>query len=126
MECECMINVDIDGYARDLCDEWRKARKPHKCYECHRTIKSGEKYKYEVNVYDGEIDKFKTCIDCMSVRDAMFCNFLYGEIWEAVREQVRDGGIPESCLARVTKPAREKICSMIEEYWEYQEARSNG
>lgn len=119
MECSCVIDMDIDGHAvKCLCDKWQKAKKQHRCCECYRTIQPGEKYKIEVNKYDDGLDSFKTCIDCMSVRSAMFCDFLYGEIWEAVGEQIRDDGIPESCLARITKPAREKICAMIEEQWD--------
>jgi hypothetical protein len=43
---------------------------------------------------------------------------MYGEIWEAVGEEVNNGDIPESCLAEMTKNARDKICEMIQEQWE--------
>lgn len=117
MNCSCIINMGTDGYARGVCDEWRNARKTHKCGECYRMIQIGEKYKCEKNVYEGELETFKTCTDCMSVRDALFCNWMYGEIWEAVGEEVNNGDIPESCLAEMTKNARDKICEMIQERW---------
>lgn len=125
MDCSCVIDMDIDGYVESICDEWRKAKKQHKCGECYRIIQPGEKYKYEVNKYD-DIDTFKTCIDCMSVRDTLFCSWLYGKIWEEVREEILEGNIPESCLAKMTKSDREKICEMIQEEWEDEENEDEG
>ncbi len=45
----------------------RTARKDHKCCECWRTIKAGEKYQYSSGVWDGEPDSFKQCLNCHDI-----------------------------------------------------------
>ena len=46
----------------------RKARKAHKCCECHGTIQPGEKYHFHHGVWDGEASDFKVCADCEALR----------------------------------------------------------
>ncbi len=41
-----------------------KARKPHKCEFCGRTIERGEKYSRETGKYDGDFFCRKLCIPC--------------------------------------------------------------
>ena len=45
----------------------RTARKPHKCCECHNTIKQCEKYTFTSGVWDGEPASFKTCQNCWEI-----------------------------------------------------------
>ncbi len=49
-------------------DEIRKARKEHKCCECQRVIKVGEKYHLFKGCWDGEWGRFKTCVACNDLR----------------------------------------------------------
>lgn len=42
----------------------RKARKPHTCSLCSRTIDPGEMYEYQRNIYDGHIYTWKQCVHC--------------------------------------------------------------
>lgn len=49
----------------------RRARKPHRCCECSRTIAAGERYQYASGVWDGRGDAFKTCIRCAALRRAV-------------------------------------------------------
>ena len=53
-----------DCYGCDM----RKARKDHKCCECHGTIKRGEKYHYHHGVWCGEAASYKVCTDCEMLR----------------------------------------------------------
>ena len=46
---------------------FRIARKPHKCCECHNTIKQGDKYAFTSGVWDGEPASFKTCQNCWEI-----------------------------------------------------------
>ena len=48
--------------------EKRKARKAHKCCECHGTIQPGETYQYHHGVWDNRALSFKVCDDCEALR----------------------------------------------------------
>ena len=48
-----------------------KARKQHKCCECGAEIKQGEQYQVATGLWDGDIDRFKTCEPCADLRDAL-------------------------------------------------------
>ena len=50
------------------CDT-RKARKDHKCYECHGIIQKGEKYHNHHGVWDGSGSTYKVCVECDALRD---------------------------------------------------------
>jgi hypothetical protein len=50
-------------------EEFPKARKKHKCCECHREIAIGEKYQLVKGCWDGEWSKYKTCLPCYELRN---------------------------------------------------------
>ena len=56
--CSC------DGYAYPYSEATRKAKKEHKCGECCRTIKPGEKYWYATGLFEGDWFEAKVCPDC--------------------------------------------------------------
>jgi len=119
-ECSC-INVDVDECVTILTDVYRKTRKEHRCYECRRVIRKGDRYRYETFVNDGTIDKHKTCLDCNSIRKEFFCgSFMYTQIIEDLQEHVYDlnGEISSDCLGRLTPGARERVVEMIDRIWE--------
>jgi len=96
------------------------ARKEHKCTECGRIIKPGERYKKESGKWDGVFETHRTCFDCLSVRDVFFCDgFFYDQIWDDLEQHIRDmnGQIPESCILDLTPAARERIFEIIEQLW---------
>ncbi len=102
----------------------RKAIKDHVCCECKRTVRRGEKYEYVSALYDGHISNYKTCEDCLSIRDELFCEGWYYTkakeyLWEYLQDV--DGEISEDCLVVLTPRARSMICDMIEEIWEVDE-----
>ncbi|BCD83641.1 hypothetical protein PSm6_00480 [Pseudomonas solani] len=47
----------------------RKARKPHRCCECHGLIVPGQSYEHVAGVWDGGADRFKTCMHCVEARE---------------------------------------------------------
>lgn len=49
---------------------FRTARKDHKCCECGETISRGDRYEYSSGVWDGVPSSYKTCLQCMDLRDA--------------------------------------------------------
>ena len=120
-DCSCVYfyTNDFEGpscYAQTF----RKARKTHRCYECHSEIRRGDRYEEVTGVWDGRPDRFRTCLDCVSVRDAFFCDgFEYGGVWEYLHEHLRNCAhtTPTEALARLTPYAREEVCSFIEKQW---------
>lgn len=116
MECAC-IDVDLDSdeispFHREV---KQIARKEHKCDECGRIISPGEKYEYAVNKWYGDLCVNKTCCDCLSVREAFFCTWYYGGIWEELDEYLEPGECLSKALLEVTPAAREKISRILDE-----------
>jgi len=62
--CEC----DFDGYCEFISEpEIRKARKPHRCIECHVRILPGEDYEYVAGKQDGDMWDSHTCLRCIAL-----------------------------------------------------------
>jgi len=71
-----------------------RARTPHKCGECQRTIHPGEQYEKTVGVFDGSFDTYITCEQCRSVRDwlSKVCSgWIYSMVEEDISEHFRAG-----------------------------------
>ena len=120
MECSCTVETDCDEGPSFFSSRERKARKEHKCNECRRIISPGETYEYIAGVWDGSFDTYKTCSDCLSVRDEFFkSGYILSDIWMDLREYIFDchGDIPEKCLVKLTPSAREKVLAIIERYF---------
>jgi len=117
----CQIEVEIDfGDCPDFASEkMLTARKEHKCTECGRAILPGEKYEKLSGRWGYEFEVFKTCADCLSVKDNLFCNFMHGMMWECVQEEIKStggDGIAKN-LAGLTPVARARVCEMLEAHW---------
>jgi len=84
----CMID-GAEGCVTVLLARHQKANKDHRCAECFRTIRKGEKYLNERYVWEGSATTHKTCKHCQVVRDWLQgeCGgFLYGGIEEDICE----------------------------------------
>jgi len=117
--CSC-ISIETDGYPSFINFKIKVAKKLHKCGECHKEIKIGEKYEYVVGTWDGYFSTHKTCHTCLEIRNTFICGgFCFGEILEYLEEHIKDekGHISEDCLAELTPKTREIICEIIEKYW---------
>lgn len=78
----CCIDVDEPADVHHT-REIKRARKPHRCCECGRTIPVGSPYRYETACSDGRWDTYKTCTLCASIRDDRFpCGFYWTRLWE--------------------------------------------
>lgn len=67
----------------------RKARTPHECYECGRTIQPGETYHRTAVVCDGRFEAYKHCGQCAIVADWLLktCSgFLFGGVEDDLGE----------------------------------------
>jgi hypothetical protein len=118
MECSCTVNIDHDGGPSCYNEKIRKARKTHRCYECLRDIIPGEKYESTSGIWDGDPCRYKTCLDCKSIRDVFFESWTYTTIWDDFKENFDMDSLPEKCLSALTPGARAKVCEMIEGNWE--------
>jgi hypothetical protein len=121
MDCAC-IYIDPDSTPDFVNPVVVVARRSHKCYECGREIVPGENYECTAGKWAGEFLRFKTCADCLSVREAFFCEgFFYGDIWENVEEHIAhvDGMVSEDCLLDLTKAGRDKVIALIDERWDW-------
>ena len=121
MECACDINVDHDGGPSMYTEKIVKAKQDHRCYECLKDIKSGERYEHVRGMWDGSFSTYKTCLDCVSLRKQFFSTWIYTQLWDDFDNYLDEsnGELPEKCIAALTPMAREKVCEKIEMYWEY-------
>ena len=70
----------------------KKSRKAHTCYECRRTIAIGSSYEYTAGKWDGRMEVYKTCLDCMNIRSGLSCeeSTTFGELWSDIYEVFED------------------------------------
>lgn len=79
---------DCDGaYSEFSSATTRKARKSHRCDECHGRIEMGETYEYASGKSEGEMWESKTCPRCMALvawitaHVPCYCR-MYGDLFE--------------------------------------------
>ena len=63
-----------------------RARVEHTCYECGHQIKPGELYELVKGKWEGEWSTFKTCRICKQVKTDFFHAYVFGMVWEMMRE----------------------------------------
>ena len=122
MDCSC---IGSDG---DNCDFWDFeptesfpiAKKNWKCQECGRVISKGEKYSGYSGKAEGSWIVHRSCMDCQSVTENLFCSWTFGKVWDALSDYIWDSGgeISWSKVAKLTPVARGKVCDLIEKCWE--------
>lgn len=120
-DCSCVYTGDDAENTEAYVSYTRKARKSHRCYECGRPIAKGERYEEVTGVWDGTPNRFRTCADCLSVRDALFCrSWCHGGVWEDLYAHIDycAGKIDLNKVATIAPIAREKVCAAIERAWE--------
>lgn len=84
----CIGGGDIDDYPEFSDCKIVKARKIHKCSECHRDIAIGQQYERFSFKFDGHMYCEKTCLDCRNIRIGLTCEGesppVIGELWSDV------------------------------------------
>jgi len=118
-KCDCIYIDAMDSDGPECFSETRPiAKKVHTCSECGRIIESGEEYAYETGKWNGEFEVYKTCEDCLSIREAMFCEkWEYTNLWNNLVQYLQDIDyeISEDCLLELTPRARNMILDIIDE-----------
>jgi len=121
--CGC-IYVDVECGERIVHKAHRWQRQWHelKCDECGRVIQPGEKYEHVEAIW-GEgrpLEVHRTCVICHEIREEFFCyGYIYGMVWEDIRTHFEELGddIPSDCIAKLSKPAQEYLCDVIDQWW---------
>ncbi len=74
-----------------------KAKKPHRCGECRRSIEKGQVYERFVGKFDGAIFSQSTCLECAEISRAFSCEVPppYGGLWS----EMCDYAFPELTTA---------------------------
>lgn len=87
-DCACLYsgNDDLNDFEHS---EIRKARKPHKCVECHETIQPGTKYERFVARGDGRFFTVTICLLCREIQHALYCDgWYFGHLWGDIADQI--------------------------------------
>jgi len=115
-----MCDIELDG-EKPECFSGQDvvARKVRVCCECNNEISVGEKYRNESGKWNGEFETYKTCLDCLSLRETFFCSYEYGRMYEALDEYLMDNGgeVFTDDLSTLTDTARQILFGMIEYRW---------
>jgi len=116
--CSCVLVAGGDGPEASTTST-RKARKSHVCCECAETINRGDKHEHVSGIWNGEPSRFRTCLTCVEIRDAFFCDgWEYGSVLQALSDHLCDlTDLPCECLAQLSQKARKVVCKMIEDVW---------
>lgn len=120
MECSC-IGTDYDGEGWDIgpSETYPIAKKNWTCCECREKIPKGEKYSCYSGKTDGRFIVYRTCLDCRSVTNHLFCGWTFECVWDDVWCHISDtqGEISWEKVSKLTPIAREKVCAMVEKVW---------
>lgn len=120
MDCGCVYLDNARSEATFFSSKEVIARKEYHCCECNEPIKAGHKYERVTGKWEGSFDTFRTCLDCVSIRNVFFCNgFEFGGLFYYLDSHIDDlnGAIASECLVKLTPKARQKVCAMIEQAW---------
>lgn len=119
LECTCGFDSYTDDCGPEFHDETTpKARKPHTCCECRRTIAPGEVYERVVGKWYGTMQVYKTCAECAEIRrELCLGNWVYTTLWEDIHEQVFPEFITK-CLDSLSPPAKQKLIDEVDDWME--------
>ena len=87
----------------------RRARKPHRCGECNRTIEPGETYRYGSGKCDGWFSQWKTCQQCLQATrwlNRVCDGYLIGCVQEDLMHHIRgqeEGELSSAPLVRLVR-----------------------
>lgn len=108
-DCGVCISSEPDGTCDFFIQETRKARKTHRCCECHKEIQIGERYEHARGKFDGDMWASDTCLICVEIAEAFYCNGrMFGCLWEEMSDILDE--ITTGCFARLkTAAAKEEL-----------------
>ena len=125
-DCACLYS----DYDADVCEfssfTIRTARKQHVCAECRQPIVPGTRYEYFAGKSDGDVFAQKTCLLCVEIRTAFYCDSLaFGQLWEDIHEQMFPpvcGGLTSACLDKLKTPEAKQF--LQRQWWQWVQAHT--
>lgn len=83
------MSCDCDAEMPSAFRQWRpRARKRHRCLECHGFIETGETYQKSSGVWNGQGCSFTTCEQCHALRNDVRkltgCCYIFGDLWQSI------------------------------------------
>lgn len=120
MDCTGISSGD-GAWGEELSRDIVVAEKEYTCCECRKKIDAAGRYELYSANYDDGISEFKTCVNCLSLRNAFFDNWVFRCIWDDFYEHVSEGRGDEikwSALSKLTEAAKDMAFDCIETVWE--------
>ena len=105
----CIGGGESDGHFDFYNKTNPKARKAHKCSECRRLIEIGQTYERAVMKWEGDLETFKTCSDCVQIRSGLSCGegVEYTNLWQEVYDYVFPN-MTQACIDKVNTVSAKK------------------
>lgn len=109
-----MCMAGDEDYWEFFAEGWRRARKPHPCGECRRTIDPGESYMRSVGKINGDMSCYKVCAQCRAAAQwlATVCE---GWLFDCVEEDLRNHVVGDERELR-TRPLT-RLCRWMDADW---------
>lgn len=89
-----------------------RARKEHRCTECHETIAVGDRHEATRGKWASSMSTFRTCLSCVEIRNHFACGsgWVYGDVWS----QLEDSFFPDMkaggpCMAGLSPEAKARL-----------------
>lgn len=115
-DCECVYISAEDTTWPDVYDRRIVvARKAWMCIECTATIPPQSEYEHARGLWDGDWRTFRTCMRCLSIREAFFCGtYIHGCLVEDLAAHIRRSPVSQRCLDALTLEARSFVVETID------------
>ncbi len=120
-DCACIYDSGDGDQPTFYYQEWRKARKLHKCCECSFTVAIGDRYEAFSGKWEKGVETYHTCAACQDIRSSLCCEgFTFGQLWYDIEEQIfRETGLTVACVDKcVTVVGKEMLQQRWMEYLE--------
>lgn len=117
MTCSIDVADYCDGMASQYISKRVKARKERTCNECRRKIPEGEEYENMTGRWGDEKERHHTCRLCLEIRGEFFDSWIYGRIWEDMRNECQEEEIGIGQLDKLSPETVELLESMMEDVW---------
>jgi len=113
MSCKCTLETYDYCNNVEFCSESQPtAKKDYKCYECGAEIRKGDKYHKVSMKSEGDFYSFKVCLLCEEIRACFFCSWIYGSMWDDLRNYSDD--LELHGLESLSKEARDKFFALVD------------
>lgn len=120
-DCGFCIEADFDGPNDFSSVAIVRARKDHRCCECHQVIAKGSQYHRFSGKFDGDMFTETTCLPCSEIREAFSCGgWVAGALWEEMNDRGFER-LTTGCLSKLTTAAAKQFLLDKWNAWKFRE-----